>query len=430
MASRKSATTAELAFDLHANQKIVWDSQARFKVVVAGRRWGKTTLAVYYLVLKALECQDPLEWVYYVAPTFQQAKDVVWTTLLSVAHPVIKSLRSNEGIVELVNGVRIGIKGSDRPDTMRGVGLYFCVIDEMADMKPSVWEEILRPALTKSKGHVVFIGTPKGRNHFWQLCEDHANDDDWEIFHFKTIDNPYLDPEEIEEARKTMSSQAYRQEYEASFESGGGDVFREEWLQYSDEPRWAEADDFMAVDLAGFAEIAKATTAKHKRLDETSIAIVKTSREGWWVREIQSGRWDVRETSLRILRAARVNNVRVIGIEKGALKNAIHPYLEEQMLRLNFFPRIVETTHGNKRKTDRIVWSLQGRLEHGRIWLNENDTSGWTRKFLDQYRNFPSNQVHDDMLDALSYIDQVSTVVFHDYEEPEAYVPLDPLTGY
>lgn len=425
----KKATSAELAFDLHANQMKVWNSKARFKAVVAGRRWGKTTLAVYYLVLKALECPDDKEWVYYVAPTFQQAKDVVWATLLSVAMPVIKTYRSNEGIVELTNGVRIGIKGSDRPDTMRGVGLYFCVIDEMADMKPMVWEEILRPALTKSKGHVVFIGTPKGRNHFWQLCEDHADDEDWEIFHFKTVDNPYLDPLEIEEARKTMSSQAYRQEYEASFESGGSDVFREEWLQYSEEPKWREADTFMAVDLAGFADIAKATSAKHKRLDETSIAIVKTAREGWWVKEIQVGRWDVRETSLRILRAAKTHDVRVVGIEKGSLKNAIHPYLEEQMLRLNFFPKIIETTHGNRRKTERIIWALQGRLEHGRIWLNET-ADPWRSKFLDQYRNFPSSQVHDDMLDSLAYIDQVSTVVFHDYEETPDYEPLDITTGY
>lgn len=414
-------------FNLHKGQLEVWQDDRRFKIIVAGRRWGKTTLAAYYLIRAALMNPDKKEWVYYVAPTFQQAKDVIWQTLLEIAQPVIKSLRSNEGIIELVNGSRIGIKGSDRPETMRGVGLYFAVIDEYADMKPEVFETILSPALAKSRGQCVFIGTPKGRNHFWDLINDHKDDADWGYHYFKTTDNPFIPADEVEAAKKRMSSTSFRQEFEASFESGSGDLFKEEWIKYADtEPDW-EGSMYMAVDLAGFEDVGVANNARKKRLDRTAIAVVKTGREGWWVRDILVGRWDVRETSLRILRTAKTHGVRVIGIEKGSLRNAIMPYLDEQMKRLNYFPRITEVTHGNKKKTERIVWALQGRLEHGRLLLG---SGSYRSEFLDELRNFPSPQVHDDMLDALAYIDQVSEVVFVDYDDTDSYEPLDVTTGY
>jgi len=423
---RTTVGERNVAFNLHVGQLEVWNDPRRFKIVVAGRRWGKTTLAVYYLVKAALQNPDPKEWVFYVAPTFQQAKDVIWQTLLEIAHPVIKNLRSNEGIVELVNGCRIGIKGSDRPENMRGVGLFFVVIDEYADMRPYVWEEILSPALAKSQGEAVFIGTPKGRNHFWDMINEQKDDPDWGYHFFKTTDNPFIPPQEVVNAQRRMSSQAFRQEFEASFEAGSGSLFKEEWLKQETEPSW-EGEFYMAVDLAGFAEVAVASNARQKKLDRTALAVVKTGTEGWWVKDIIAGRWDIRETSLRILRTAKTNGVRVIGIEKGSLRNAIMPYLSEQMKRLNYFPRIVDTTHGNKQKTERIVWALQGRMEHGRITFGEGS---FFEEFKDEYRNFPSAQVHDDMIDALSYVDQISEVVFMDDFDSPDYQSFDETTGY
>lgn len=372
---------------------------------------------------------DPTKHVFYVAPTFQQAKDVMWNVLLDIGHSVIKIPRINEGTLELVNGTKIHLKGSDRPETMRGVGLRFCVIDEYADMKPDVWEMILQPALADVRGKSVFIGTPKGRNHFWQLCEDAAEEPLlWAVYKFQSVTNPFLPADEVESARKRMSSSAYRQEFEATFESGAGDIFKEEWLKYGPEPQ-GDGAYYMAVDLAGFEDVSKSAHIKSKtRLDRTALAIVKVSRDGWWVKEIQVGRWDIRETSLRILRAAKSNDVRIIGIEKGSLRNAVMPYLQEQMQRLNYYPRIEVVTHGNQQKTERIAWSLQGRMEHGRVVLN-SDASTWRGEFEDEYRNFPSKQVHDDMLDALSYIDQIQTVTFVDFEETE-YTPMDSVIGY
>lgn len=420
---------SSLNFDLHPGQMEVWKDTRRFRICVAGRRWGKSRLAAYLLLQEALLNGDPTKHVFYVAPTFQQAKDVMWNVLLEIGHPVIKTPRINEGTIELVNGTKIHLKGSDRPETMRGVGLRFVVIDEYADMKPDVWEMILRPALADVRGKAVFIGTPKGRNHFWQLCED-ANERplEWAAYHFKSVTNPFLHEEEIDAAKAVMSTTAFRQEFEASFESGSGDLFREGWLKYTPEPE--EGTFYMAVDLAGFEDVARAIGAKQKRLDRTSIAIVKVHREGWWVKEIQCGRWDIRETSLRILRAAKSNGVRIIGIEKGSLRNAVMPYLEEQMKRLNYYPRVEMVTHGNQQKTERIVWALQGRMEHGRIALPNVGQSEWKDEFLDELRNFPSRQVHDDMLDALAYIDQIQQVNFIDYDDTQEYEPMDTLIGY
>jgi phage terminase large subunit-like protein len=116
-----------------------------------------------------------------------------------------------------------------------------------------------------------------------------------------------------------------------------------------------------------------------------------------------------------------------VGIEKGSLKNAVLPYLSDAMRKNNIFFRIDDVTHGNQKKTERIVWALQGRFEHGKITLNYGS---WNNEFIDQLTNFPNAQLHDDLVDALAYIDQVSVVTyFQDYEEDD-YQSLDPISGY
>jgi predicted phage terminase large subunit-like protein len=116
-----------------------------------------------------------------------------------------------------------------------------------------------------------------------------------------------------------------------------------------------------------------------------------------------------------------------VGIEKGSLKNAVLPYLSDAMRKNNIFFRIDDVTHGNQKKTERIVWALQGRFEHGKVTLNYGS---WNNEFIDQLTNFPNAQLHDDLVDALAYIDQVSVVTyFQDYEEDD-YQSLDPISGY
>jgi len=263
-------------------QQQVWNDQSRFKVVAAGRRTGKSRLAAWMLIVEALQADRGNVW--YVAPTQGQARDIMWLTLLELGNPVIESSHVNNMQIKLVNGAVISLKGADRPETMRGVSLKFVVLDEYADMKPSVFEQILRPALADLKGKSLFIGTPMGRNHFYELYNygEKQNDTEYKSWHFTSFDNPLLDPKEIEAAKKSMSSFAFRTEFMASFEAASGGIFKEEWIKI-DEEEPKDGRFFVAVDLAGFENVAAATTAKKKRLDQSAIAIVKITAEGWWV---------------------------------------------------------------------------------------------------------------------------------------------------
>jgi phage terminase large subunit-like protein len=406
-------------------QQEVYEDETRFKVVAAGRRCGKSRLAAWLLIINALSTGKGN--VFYVAPTQGQARDIMWETLMELAHPVIQSSHINNLAIKLINGATINLKGADRPETMRGISLKFLVMDEYADMKPEVWEQILRPALADQKGHALFIGTPMGRNHFYDLFRHGQGEDpSFESWHFTSYDNPKLDPEEIESAKLSMSSFAFRQEFMASFEAGGSAVFQEDWVIFdTEEP--VDGEYYISVDLAGFANIEKAITSKQKKLDTTAISVVKAGPDGWWVDEIIYGRWDVKKTAEKIFQAVAYYEPIAVGIEKGALKNAVYPYLNDLMKQEQTFFRIEELTHGNKKKTDRIVWALQGRFEHGNITLNEGD---WNTEFLDQLFQFPNHLVHDDLIDSLAYIDQLAKVSYaYDYEE-EDYEYMDAIAGY
>ena len=417
---------ANLQVKLHEKQLEIFNDPHRFRVVAAGRRFGKSRLAAWLLLIEALKSKS--KDVFYVAPTYQQAKDIMWGVLKELGHEVIIAAHENTSVLTLVNGRKIYLKGADRPDTLRGVGLAFLVVDEYADIKPNVWEQILRPALADVQGGAVFIGTPKGRNHFYEMFKfgQDAKDPQWASFHYTSYDNPLIPKEEIEAAKNSMSSFAFRQEFMASFEAASRDIFKESWIKMDeDEPE--DGRFFIAVDLAGFINVDKESGNKNKKLDETAIAVVKVSEAGWWVADIIHGRWDIKETCEQIMRAVMRYEPTAIGIEKGSLKNAALPYLQDLMRRNNHFFRIDDVTHGNQKKTDRIVWALQGRFEHGKVSLNYGS---WNNEFIDQLVNFPNAMMHDDLVDALAYIDQIQVVeYFQDYEEEE-YEPLDMVSGY
>lgn len=417
---------SELKVELLPWQQEVMEAPERFKVVAAGRRCGKSRLAAWMLIINALQSKSG--HVFYVAPTQGQARDIMWGVLTELAHPIIAGSHVNNMQIKLINGATISLKGADRPDTMRGVSLRFLVMDEYADMKPSVWEEVLRPALADQKGHALFIGTPKGRNHFYELYKyaDLGDDETYRGWHFTSYDNPLLDPEEIDTAKQSMSSYAFRQEFLASFEALGSEIFKEDWVQFTNEEP-DDGDYYIAVDLAGFADIAVATKAKAKKLDQTAIAIVKANTEGWYVADIVYGRWDIKKTARKIFEAVQAYQPVAVGIEKGALRNAVLPYLTDLMKSGQRFFRVEELTHGNKKKTDRVVWALQGRFEHGQIKLSEGE---WNTEFLDQLFQFPNPLVHDDLVDALAYIDQLAKVSYYiDFEEDELEI-IDPVAGY
>ena len=424
----------DLKVTLHDAQMQIFKSDKRFKVASCGRRFGKSYLAAWVLIIKALQSED--KDVFYVAPTFQQAKDILWSILKDVGQNVIKSTHENTATITLVNDRKIYLKGSDRPDTLRGVGLAYVVMDEYASMKPEVWEMILRPTLADVKGGALFIGTPAGKNHFhklWLEAQLPENEKDWESYQFVSTDNPFLDPDEIEAAKKSMSTQAFRQEFEATFESFSGGVFKEEWIKYEDDEEFDEdtasktGSYVVSVDPAGFEKSDKSRGLKSSKLDETAISVVKVVGDEWLVKDIHHGRWNIKETAEKIITIAEDVNATTVGIEAGALKNAIMPYIEDEMRTRGSWINLTDVTHGGKRKQDRIVWSLQGRFEHGKIKFRKAE---WNHHFISQMLDFPSPLSHDDLLDSLAYIDQVSVADFAQQIEVHEWEPLDTVSGY
>ena len=414
----------DLNIELLPWQQEVWADETRFKIVAAGRRTGKSRLAAWLLIVNALQADRG--HVFYVAPTQGQARDIMWQTLLELGHPVIAGSHINNLQIKLVNGATISLKGADRPETMRGVSLKFLVMDEYADMKPEVFEQILRPALADQKGGAMFIGTPMGRNHFYELYKYAELDDDptYKAWHFTSYDNPLLDPDEIDIATRSMSSYSFRQEFMASFEARGSEMFREDWIQFGEEPD--VGDYYIAVDLAGFEEVNK-KKSKNTRLDETAIAVVKVNPDGWYVDNIIYGRWSLDETAAKIFQAVRDYRPVSVGIERGIAKQAVMSPLSDLQKRYGQFFRVEELTHGNKKKTDRVMWALQGRFENGFVTLNKGE---WNSRFLDQLFQFPDALTHDDLIDALAYIDQLANVAYNYEFEIDDHEILDIVAGY
>lgn len=419
----------ELNFNLHNKQLEVFSSPARFRVVAAGRRFGKTFLSAVELLINGLQdvnehgMSTALHEVWYIAPTYGQAKKIMWNMINELGRDVIEKKWENETTIRLINGRTIRLLGSDKPDTLRGSAVGFVVLDEFASMKPEVWDLIIRPALADTKGKALFIGTPDGLNHFYEIYQQGHNPEftEWESFMYNSVDNPIIDDSELREAALTMTKEAYEQEFEASFKAaGGGDLNTSDIIYVPKSP--SPGQIVMTVDPAGYGDTKGLTKSKLSKLDETAIAVAEASVDGWFFHDVIHGRWDIRETSIRIVRAAQQYQPVKVGVEKGALKNAIMPYITDQQRRLNTYFNIHPLTHGGKAKTDRIMWSLQGRLQNGRVYFKANQA--WNKDVEQQMNDFPNAMAHDDLIDAMAYVDQLampsynfSSMVLDDQED-------------
>lgn len=210
---------------LHKKQMEVYKSKARFKVVVAGRRWGKTQLAKVSLI-KYARIKKRLIW--YVAPSYRMAKQIMWPELVeAIPRRWVKKYNETAMTIRLVNGTRIELKGADNPDSLRGVGIHYLVLDEVQDITPDAWKKVLRPTLASTGGHVLFIGTPKSFNFLYDLWAMGQKLEalTWESWQFPTSSSPFIPKEELEAAKNDMDPKSYAQEFEASFETMSGRVY-------------------------------------------------------------------------------------------------------------------------------------------------------------------------------------------------------------
>ena len=212
---------------LSSAQQTIAKDTTRFRTVIAGRRFGKTFLAIREMCRWASE---PNKKVWYIAPTYRQAKQTVWTPLKRRLADLRWISKTNESdlTIELVNGSTISLRGSDNENSLRVVGLDGIVIDEFAYVDERAWTEVLRPTLSDTGGPGLFITTPAGKNNWafdlYTRGQDPTNTD-WSSHSYTSLSGGRIPPEEIEAARRDLDERTFRQEYEASFETYSGTIY-------------------------------------------------------------------------------------------------------------------------------------------------------------------------------------------------------------
>lgn len=212
-------------------QSVIVSDTTRFRVVNCGRRFGKSTLSAWEMVGKAIS-RDDMQ-IAYIANTYQQARDIVWEMLKEIARPV--TVKVNESRLELIIKTQQGgtstitLRGWENADTLRGLKFHLLVVDEVASMRNfwTIWRKVLRPTLTDYVGEALFLSTPRGFNHFYDLFNIQDDDKDFKSYHFSSYDNPHLPKEELDKAKQELTDDEFSQEYMADFRKLEGLVYKE-----------------------------------------------------------------------------------------------------------------------------------------------------------------------------------------------------------
>ena len=219
----------KLFYDPHPGQKRLRKSNARFRVAVMGRRWGKTTFAAHELAEAALEKEGVYWWV---GPDYEAVDKGWWILMSALPKELISKQRGGKPkIIEFENGSRIYFRTASNPNSLRGEGLSGLVMDEAAQIGSEAWDYVLKPSLVDHKGWALFIGTPYGRQSWFNELYRHGLSEDeewsdWESFHAPSTENPFLDKNEINKIKKQLSDDVFRQEFEAEFLEEVSGVFR------------------------------------------------------------------------------------------------------------------------------------------------------------------------------------------------------------
>ena len=215
---------------LHSTQAKIATDKHRFRVLRCGRRWGKTSLMAEEI--KGIAISKPSR-IAYIANNYQQARDIMWEFLKKELRGAI--IETNEARLEIkVRTIKGGeslivLRGWESVENLRGQAFDFLGLDEVAMMRNFWlnWQEVLRPTLTDKRGTALFASTPKGFNHFYDLCNLELKDKEYKSFHFSSWDNPHLPKDELEKAKATLPPDRFAQEYEASFQKTQGLVYKE-----------------------------------------------------------------------------------------------------------------------------------------------------------------------------------------------------------
>ena len=327
----------------------------RFKVIVAHRRFGKTTFAINELIRHAAE--NPGNY-WYIAPTYRQAKMIALDLFRHYTpRTLIEKVNEQELTLRLVSGSLISLKGAENKDSLRGVGLKGIVLDEYGLMEKDVWEAIIRPMLNDHKGWAIFIGTPNGRNHFYNLfIKEHP---DWSSYRFPYTASHVLDPDEVESSRLELSEDVFRQEYLAEFLEGSGTVFRKikEVLrppnECYEEPRMDRAYQ-LGVDLA-------------RLRDFTVLTVVDNNFKVVYFERISKLDWDSQKLKI-LYTSERYNKARIVIDATG-----VGDPIAQELLRVYGVPVLPYKISSSDAKKV-LIENLKLRIEQRQITIPDEPT--------------------------------------------------------
>ena len=246
----------------------------RWSTLVCHRRAGKTVACVNDLHTRAVYTQKKNARYGYIAPYYRQAKDVAWVYLKEATRDTARKIYESSLTVELFNGAKISLYGADNPDALRGVYFDGVIIDEYGDCRPSLWAEVILPTLADRRGWAVFIGTPKGKNHFYEMHERARVDDGWFHMELKASESGLLPQEELDEMKAQMDPEQYAQELECSFEAAvKGTYYMAQMNDLADEGRFTDVQHDPEHPVFVYSDIGYT--------DSSSYWFVQKKPDGW-----------------------------------------------------------------------------------------------------------------------------------------------------
>jgi len=390
-------TALEVALPaLHDKQKQVFFDEARFKVVACGRQFGKTNLGAVMAVAAALRGKE----IWWVAPTFDLTERG-WKIVLKLAGAVAGVRVEGRPVwrVTFPGGGSIQAKSSDNPDSLRGATLDGLVFDECAQAKPEAWP-ILRPTLAVKRGWAMFISTPKGLNWFHKIYDEAKDRKGWARWRFPSTDSPFIDEDEVEEARSGMSSLLFSQEFLAEFIAAGESQFRAEWVQnyrltVTEDDRTFHLGNEGSVNLSDCSTFSTVDLAWTQSEDSDYTVIstwALTPKRHLLLIDLVRGRFEGPDV-VPHLRRAHDRWGGVLIVERAT----------RQMAMIQEAVRAGLPIHEVRADKDKITrsWPAQARMEQGTVWFPPR-TTPWFPEIEEELLAFPVGR-HDDFVDTLSY---------------------------
>lgn len=397
--SVKGADSQEFKFQmpqLHEAQEVVASSDARWKILCAGRRFGKSRLGVMLTLITAM--QGKRAW--WVAPTYTIAR-VGWREIQNAAMGFPEKFPVNISLVNMEvtfpeTGGSIAVRSADTPHRLRGEGLDFLVMDEAAFIKPDVWHQVLRPTLTERKGSALFISTPMGMNNwFYELWEFAEGKEDWERFQFATWDNPFIDREEVEKAKDEVGSIVFAQEYLAEFVEAGQGILQPEWIKYYREKSnmlFVGGENVNLYDCTRFCTVDLATSVKDGS-DYTVIASFAITPKGKiCVLDVDRRRMEAPDIIPRIRQKMAEYDLQWVGMERAGFQLSLIQFAKRDGL-------AVKELRADKDKVSRAL-PLAARMEAGDVYFKQG--ASWLVEVERELMSFPVGH-HDDIVDAIGY---------------------------